>query len=103
MTTYRILEGSAHTLAGDVKKVDAFGACFGHDCEPVELARFTTIEEAREELQKYTSTISYVKPAGYGGLSVYKCKCYTIEVFDADSYGNFVAGSDYEPAKEMII
>ena len=102
MTVYRILEGTAHTLATDASKVNAFDACFGHDCHPIELARFDSIEAARKELANYTSTIEYVKPAGYGGLKVYKCHCYTIEVFDAYEDGSFAAGSDYEPAREEV-
>lgn len=74
------------------QRKDIGRGCALIDEEPKLIARFDTMEEAREELKKYTSKVEFVKHV----VSYYQVTEYCIEIAEFDEDGEFVSGSDYD-------
>lgn len=92
--TFEIKKFSAEIRTKDKKEIKTF-VTLDRDSEPDPIKKFSTFEEAMEELKKpeYKPSCRY-----YSGWAVpfYMVEEYVIECYEADEDGEFISGSDFD-------
>ena len=87
--------------AGARRPDNLFNFALANDTDPEIIKEMDLTPENREAAQKWLANQRNTceKISGFAG-SFYQIEAYGIEYFEADEDGEFVEGSDYEPAED---
>lgn len=76
---------------------DFFNYASNKATDPLLIESFGNLDDAKKALENYKSTCE--RTQGYHG-SFYTVTAYAVEIYKADEDGEFIEGSDFEPAEE---
>lgn len=95
--TIILKKGEALLTRGEYKKFNKGDTIWGDGSEPEEIGRWNIGQEqvAKEELSKYSC-------AYHENIETWSIEEYALEYCEYDEEGEFVQGSDFDLAKEIV-